>query len=102
VLRAFVSSFSRKNDRFAVAGTAAAFGILAMMVFLNTLVGGGGVFFFIGVMLPVAGRRYALEMQTRADQQVKAQARAAASAEAPARSGTAAQQSIALPSPLVP
>ncbi len=102
VLRAFVTSFSRKNDRFAVAGTAAAFGILAMMVFLNTLVGGGGVFFFIGVMLPVAGRRYALEMQTRADQQVKAQARAAASAEAPAPSGTAAQQSIALPSPLVP
>jgi hypothetical protein len=41
-------------------------------------------------------------MQTRADQQVKAQARAAAIAEAPARSGTAAQQSIALPSPLVP
>ena len=101
VLRAFVASFGRKNDRFAVAGTAAAFGILAMMVFLNTLVGGGGLFFFIGVMLPVAGRRYALEMQTRVSRRMKAQKRAA-DAETPAPSGTAAQQSIALPSPLVP
>jgi hypothetical protein len=101
VLRAFVTSFSRKADRFAVAGTAAAFGILAMMVFVNTLVGGAGMLFFIGVMLPVAGRRYALEIQTRADQRLKTQKRAA-DEKAPVPVGTAAQQSIALPSPLVP
>ncbi|SAL27237.1 glucose-6-phosphate isomerase [Caballeronia sordidicola] len=103
VLRAFVTSFARKNDRFAVAGTAAAFAVLAMMVFVNTLVGAGGVFFFIGVILPVAGRRYALEMQSRSEMKLKAQKdMTAAEGHAPAPAGTAAQLSIARPSPLVP
>jgi membrane protein implicated in regulation of membrane protease activity len=98
VLRAFVASFARKSDRFAVAGAAAAFGVMAMMVFVNTLIGSGGMFFFIGVMLPVAGWRYAREMQqpvrhtvTRPDDQPGSVA-----------TGTVAQRNIALPSTLLP
>jgi len=98
VLRAFVASFARKSDRFAVAGTAAAFGVLAMMVFVNTLIGSGGMFFFIGVMLPVTGWRYAREIQQLARD---AAARSdAAVTPGRAATGTVAQQNIALPSTL--
>jgi hypothetical protein len=98
VLRAFVASFARKSDRFAVAGTAAAFGVLAMMVFVNTLIGSGGMFFFIGVMLPVTGWRYAREIQQSARD---AAARSdAAVTPGRAATGTVAQQNIALPSTL--
>ncbi|MDN7184030.1 O-antigen ligase family protein [Caballeronia sp. SEWSISQ10-4 2] len=99
ILRAFVASFARKSDRFAVAGTAAAFGVLAMMVFVNTLIGSGGMFFFIGVMLPVTGWRYAREIQQPArSAAVRQNGRPAAAAPGRATTGTAAQQHIAQPS----
>ena len=100
VLRTFVASFTRKSDRFAVAGAAAAFGVLAMMVFVNTLIGSGGMFFFIGVMLPVAGWRYARERH-----QPQPAFEAAVRPDDPSSrvaTGTAAQQHIALPSTLLP
>jgi hypothetical protein len=104
ILRAFVASFARKSDRFAVAGTAAAFGVLAMMVFVNTLIGSGGMFFFIGVMLPVTGWRYAREIQeparSAAVRQDHRPASAAPAAPGRATTGTAAQQHIAQPSTL--
>jgi hypothetical protein len=104
ILRAFVASFARKSDRFAVAGTAAAFGVLAMMVFVNTLIGSGGMFFFIGVMLPVTGWRYAREIQqparSAAVRQDHRPAPAAPAAPGRATTGTAAQQHIAQPSTL--
>ena len=105
ILRAFVASFARKSDRFAVAGTAAAFGVLAMMVFVNTLVGSGGMFFFIGVMLPVTGWRYAREIQQSARATALRPGERAPSDAAltPGRAatGTVAQQNIALPSTLM-
>jgi hypothetical protein len=102
VVRAFVASFARKSDRFAVAGTAAAFGVMAMMVFVNTLVGSGGMFFFIGVMLPVAGWRYAREMQRAVQQPVRHASSRADDQPAPVAAGTPAQRNIALPSILLP
>jgi hypothetical protein len=69
-----------------------------MMVFVNTLIGSGGMFFFIGVMLPVTGWRYAREIQ----QSVRAAAVRSDAALTPGRTatGTVAQQNIALPSTL--
>lgn len=99
ILRAFVASFARKNDRFAVAGAAAAFGVLAMMVFVNTLIGSGGMFFFIGVMLPVTGWRYAREIQHPAARAAAVRPDAAATPDQ-ATAGTEAQRNIALPSKL--
>jgi hypothetical protein len=101
-LRAFVASFARKSDRFAVAGAAVAFGILAMMVFINTLTGSGGLFFYIGVMLPVAGWRYAREMQKRVRHAAPVPYVAPSGQPEPVAAGTAVQRDIALPSPLVP
>lgn len=98
VVRAFVASFARKGDRFAVAGAAAAFGVLAMMVFVNTLIGSGGMFFFIGVMLPVAGWRYARERQ----QPVSKAVTGPDDRPGPVATGTVAQRTIALPSTLLP
>jgi len=69
-----------------------------MMVFVNTLIGSGGLFFFIGVMLPVAGWRYAREMQQPA--RTAALRPAAGATPGRATTGTVAQQNIALPSAL--
>jgi hypothetical protein len=73
-----------------------------MMVFVNTLIGSGGMFFFIGVMLPVTGWRYAREIQqparSAAVRQDDRPAPPAPTAPGRATTGTAAQQHIAQPS----
>ncbi|MGF7136542.1 hypothetical protein P3T40_008054 [Paraburkholderia sp. EB58] len=63
VYRTLVANMSNKPDGFALANAAGAFGILSMMVFAHTLLGASGMFFFVGMLLPLAERRYVREMQ---------------------------------------
>ncbi|SEI40893.1 hypothetical protein [Paraburkholderia diazotrophica] len=57
--RAFLASIVRSKDRLAICGAGVSLAIFAMMAFTNTLVGVTGMFYFIGVMLPVIGLRHA-------------------------------------------
>jgi hypothetical protein len=59
--RAFAASRRRPADSFGVAGVGVAFALFAMMVFINTIISLSGMFFFVGVMLPVIGLRHARE-----------------------------------------
>jgi hypothetical protein len=73
--RAFVASFSRKKDRFAISGVGVANAAFAMLLFFNTMQSLAGMVFFIGIVMPVIGLRYARE--TRAlETQVRARERA--------------------------
>ncbi|MGH8778783.1 hypothetical protein [Paraburkholderia sp.] len=67
--RAFRASLSRSRDRFAISGVGVALAIFAMMVFVNTLVALPGMFFFIGVIMPAIGQRYAREMRAAQQRQ---------------------------------
>ena len=62
--RAFCASRLRNKDRFAICGVGVALGMFAMMIFVNTLIGFPGMFFFMGVILPVIALRYAREGRT--------------------------------------
>ncbi|MGF6758815.1 hypothetical protein [Paraburkholderia sp. GAS42] len=66
ITRAFAASRARPHDRFAVSGVGIAVAIVAMMIFSNTLAGMTGMFFFIGVLMPVNGLRYAREAEAAA------------------------------------
>jgi hypothetical protein len=57
--RAFLASRLRAKDRLAICGVGVALAIFAMMVFVNTLIGLPGMFFFIGVIMPVISLRHA-------------------------------------------
>ncbi len=59
--RAYRASRLRGKDRFAIAGVGVALAMFAMMVFVNTLIGLPGMFFFIGVTLPVIALRHSRE-----------------------------------------
>ncbi|MGF6771225.1 hypothetical protein P3T18_003704 [Paraburkholderia sp. GAS199] len=59
--RGFRASRLRPNDLLAVCGVGVAMATLAMMVMINTLTATSGMFFFIGVTLPVISLRYARE-----------------------------------------
>lgn len=59
--RAFKASRLLQNDRFAICGFGVSLSILCMMVMVNTLVSFWGMLFFIGVMMPSIGLRYARE-----------------------------------------
>ncbi|WP_162831497.1 O-antigen ligase family protein [Paraburkholderia caffeinilytica] len=64
--RAFRASRQRARDRFAISGVGVAIAMFAMMVFVNTLIGLPGMFFFVGVILPVIGLRHAREAHAAA------------------------------------
>lgn len=57
--RAFLASRLRSKDRLAISGVGVSLAIFAMMVFVNTLTGLPGMFFFIGVIMPVISLRHA-------------------------------------------
>ncbi|MDE1184684.1 O-antigen ligase family protein [Paraburkholderia sp.] len=59
VWRAFLASRLRSKDRLAICGVGLALAIFAMLIFVNTLIGISGLFFFIGVSMPVIGLRHA-------------------------------------------
>jgi hypothetical protein len=75
--RAFMASFARAHDRFAISGAGVAAAILSMMVFIDTLQALPGAFYVIGVLMPVIGLRHAREGQARARAAQPARARAA-------------------------
>lgn len=57
--RAFAASRKQSKDHFSASGVGVAIATMMMMVFANTLTGVTGMFFFIGVLMPVNGLRYA-------------------------------------------
>lgn len=59
--RAFMASREHPEDHFGACGVGVALAVISMMVFSNTLAGMTGMFFFIGVLMPVNGARYARE-----------------------------------------
>ncbi|HEY1998033.1 O-antigen ligase family protein [Paraburkholderia sp.] len=64
--RALSASRKRPEDHFGACGVGVAIAVLSMMVFSNTLAGMTGMFYFIGVLMPVNGARYAREKRTDA------------------------------------
>lgn len=83
--RAFKASRKLPNDRFAICGFGVSLSIFCMMVMVNTLVSFWGMLFFIGVMMPLIGLRYASEQ------------RAVTSARAAGTPGRPAANSEAIP-----
>lgn len=88
IMRAFAASRARPHDRFGVCGVGIAVAIVAMMLFSNTLAGMTGMFFFIGVLMPVNGLRYVRETgaaarREAAKRQATQAAQAAQAAQAP-------------------
>jgi hypothetical protein len=61
--RAYRASRSNPTDLLANSGVGVAVAIFSMMVFINTLTAVSGMFFFLGVTLPVISLRYARERQ---------------------------------------
>jgi hypothetical protein len=76
--RAFLASRLRLHDRFALCGVGVSIAIFGQMVMVNTLVSTSGMFFFIGVLMPVIGLRYARHMSHKADREKRAAAMRAA------------------------
>jgi hypothetical protein len=66
IWRAFAASYARKRDRVAISGVGTALAIFSMMIFMNTLQAAGGMFFMIGVVMPVIGLRYSRAMNAHA------------------------------------
>ncbi|WP_176058035.1 hypothetical protein [Paraburkholderia sp. BCC1876] len=62
--RAYRASRLHPTDLMAVSGVGVAVAIFSMMIFINTLTSVSGMFFFLGVTLPVISLRYARECQT--------------------------------------
>lgn len=60
--RGFAASWQQPKDLVGACGVGAALAIAVMMVFSNTLTGVTGMFFFIGVLMPVNGLRYARQL----------------------------------------
>jgi hypothetical protein len=58
VARSLRLSRKMPRDQVAAAGFGTAWAILCMLVFINTLAGLSGTFFYIGAMLPVIGYRH--------------------------------------------
>ncbi|CAG4891392.1 hypothetical protein R52603_01187 [Paraburkholderia saeva] len=84
ISRAFAASRARPHDRLGVSGVGVAVAIVAMMIFSNTLAGMTGMFFFIGVLMPVNGLRYAREMEAAARREKAKRQAAAPPAASPA------------------
>ncbi len=61
--RAFTASLARPNDRFAITGVGISIAILAIMVMIDSMQGSSGIFYMIGVVMPVIGVRWARHMQ---------------------------------------
>jgi uncharacterized membrane protein len=59
--RAWRASRRHATDLLAISGVGVAVAIFSMMIFINTLTAVSGMFFFIGVTLPVISLRYARE-----------------------------------------
>jgi len=59
--RAYRASRLHPTDLLAISGVGVAVAIFSMMVFINTLTAVSGMFFFLGVTLPVISLRYARE-----------------------------------------
>ncbi|MFM0474631.1 O-antigen ligase family protein [Paraburkholderia strydomiana] len=59
--RAYRASRSHPTDLLAISGVGVAVAIFSMMIFINTLTSVSGMFFFLGVTLPVISLRYARE-----------------------------------------
>ncbi len=59
--RAYRASRRHPTDLLAISGVGVAVAIFSMMIFINTLTAVSGMFFFIGVTLPVISLRYARE-----------------------------------------
>jgi hypothetical protein len=59
--RAYRASRQHPTDLLAISGVGVAVAIFSMMVFINTLTAVSGMFFFLGVTLPVISLRYARE-----------------------------------------
>jgi hypothetical protein len=81
--RAFLSSRLRPRDRFAICGVGVALAIFSMMIMTNTLISVTGMFYFIGVTMPVMGLRYARHA-AHASKKAAAAAAKAAPPEVPA------------------
>jgi hypothetical protein len=62
LLRALSRGRQLKTDKFASAACGVSIAIFAMMVFVNTLTGSGGLLFFLGVSFPVIAYRYDREI----------------------------------------
>jgi hypothetical protein len=87
--RAFVASRSRLHDRFALCGVGVSIAIFMSMVMVNTLVSTSGMFFFIGVMMPVIGLRHARDVEYKSRKAKRAAMAAAATAASAVRTGAA-------------
>lgn len=72
IWRAIRASLSRSQDRFAISGVGLALAIFAMMIFVNTLIALPGMFFFIGVTMPVIGLRHARQTRVAAQRTPRA------------------------------
>ncbi|HZZ12111.1 MAG TPA: hypothetical protein VFE79_15595 [Paraburkholderia sp.] len=66
IWRAFRASRLRPTDLLAMSGVGVAIAIFSMMILINTLTGVTGMFFFIGVTLPVISLRYARDRHVAA------------------------------------
>lgn len=64
--RAYRASRLHPTDLLAISGVGVAVAIFSMMIFINTLNAVSGMFFFLGVTLPVISLRYARERQAMA------------------------------------
>ncbi|WP_144143175.1 O-antigen ligase family protein [Paraburkholderia sp. BCC1884] len=61
--RAYRASRLHPTDLLAISGVGVAVAIFSMMIFINTLNAVSGMFFYLGVTLPVISLRYARERQ---------------------------------------
>jgi hypothetical protein len=92
--RAFLASRARLNDRFALCGVGVSIAIFMSMVMVNTLVSTSGMFFFIGVMMPVIGLRHARDAAHKLQKAKRAAMAAPATATNAAR--TSATPAVAV------
>lgn len=90
--RAFIAGRARQHDRFALCGVGVAFAIFGSMVMVNTLVSTSGMFFFIGVMMPVIGLRYSRHLAYRTQKRD-----CLAKAAAPASGAQGSAPAVAVP-----
>jgi hypothetical protein len=62
-MRALSIGRRMRDDKFVSAGVGVSVSIFALLVFVNTVIGSAGLFFYIGVMLPAMALRHAREMK---------------------------------------
>jgi hypothetical protein len=62
-LRALSLGRRMRHDKFVSAGVGASVSIFSLLILVNTIIGSAGLFFYIGVMLPILATRHARQTQ---------------------------------------